>query len=99
MQVRRMQIKSVCVWGGGGGWQIVSTSKTSRQPIKKVREEKVRDLPNNKCIFRGEGWDNEPILYLYPTSLRENFTTCHVLLSTGTYNCNIWIYIPFFDTS
>jgi hypothetical protein len=32
------------------------------QEIQKAREEKVRDLPNNKFIFRGEG-GNEPILY------------------------------------
>jgi hypothetical protein len=69
MQTRKKQFKKK------GG---VHLKKTSLQAIKKVREEKVRDFPNNKFMFRGKREEAKsqffiPVSY---TSLRENFRTC-----------------------
>jgi hypothetical protein len=49
MQARRKQFKS------GVGWGKFFPPQKLLGKQKKVRGEKVRDLPNNKFIFRGEG--------------------------------------------
>jgi hypothetical protein len=81
MQARRKQFKS---GGGGKFFERETTDNVAREIAQKLlgkqykkrerRELEICRITNSYFVGRGGGCANS--LYLYHTSLRENFTTC-----------------------